>query len=164
MADKLLKTIRYALPHDAAHICTIYNHYIQTSIITFEEQPVSIDEMQTRMNAELPWLVAKDEGDIVGFAYASTWNSRCAYRFSVESTIYLDATSTGRGIGKILYSAQLEELRQLSLHSVIGGIALPNPASLALHEKLGFTKVAHFKEVGWKFDRWIDVGYWELIF
>jgi L-amino acid N-acyltransferase YncA len=158
--------IRSAAQNDIKSISTIYNHYIQTSIVTFEEEPVSIEEIKTRMNAEpeLPWLVAKNEGDIVGFAYASSWKSRCAYRYSVETTIYLSPEATGRGIGKELYVALLDELKEMSLHSIIGGIALPNPASVALHEKLGFEKVAHFKEVGRKFDRWIDVGYWELIF
>lgn len=77
--------------------------------------------------------------------------------------MYLSKESVGQGIGTRLYAALLDRLRSLSFHSVIGGIALPNPASVALHEKMGFAKVAHFKEVGWKMNRWIDVGYWELI-
>ncbi len=158
--------IRAATTNDAAAIAAIYNHYIANSIITFEETPVSADEMAARIaevTASLPWLVFESAGEVMGYAYASPWKSRCAYRFSVETTVYLAATATGRGIGTQLYTALLADLRGRSLHSVIGGVALPNAASVALHEKFGFEKVAHFKQVGWKFDRWIDVGYWELM-
>jgi phosphinothricin acetyltransferase len=115
------------------------------------------------LSANLPWLVAV-EGDVVaGYAYASKWKGRCAYRYAVESTVYLDAKHHGQGIGKTLYVALIDELRERSMHTVIGGIALPNPASIALHERLGFENVARFKQVGFKQDRWIDVGYWQLM-
>jgi L-amino acid N-acyltransferase YncA len=158
--------IRSATGQDAAAICAIYNHYIANSIITFEETPVSTDEMAGRIaevTATLPWLVFEAEAEVQGYAYASPWKSRCAYRFAVETTVYLAESATGRGVGSQLYQALLADLRGRSLHSIIGGVALPNPASVALHEKFGFEKVAHFKQVGWKFDRWIDVGYWELM-
>ena len=157
--------IRPATSHDAAAVAAIYNHYVVNSIITFEETPVPVDDMAARMNAvtaSLPWLAFESDGNLQGYAYASPWKSRCAYRFAVETTVYLAPKATGRGIGTRLYAALLDELRGCSLHSVIGGVALPNAASVALHEKLGFEKVAHFKQVGWKFDHWIDVGYWEL--
>jgi L-amino acid N-acyltransferase YncA len=158
--------IRSATTQDAAAICGIYNHYVANSIITFEENPVSVDEMTSRIaeiGAALPWLVFEAESQIMGYAYASPWKSRCAYRFAVESTVYLAESAMGRGIGSQLYEALIADLRGKSLHSVIGGVALPNVASEALHEKFGFEKVAHFKQVGWKFGRWIDVGYWELM-
>ena len=158
--------IRSATVNDAKAICDIYNPYVQNTIITFEENPISIKEMQNRIidkAKSLPWLVSEEHGNVIGFTYASKWKSRYAYRFSVESTIYLASHLIGRGIGSQLFGALISELRSRSLHSVIGGIALPNPASVALHEKMGFEKVAHFKEVGWKFNQWIDVGYWELI-
>ena len=135
-------------------------------MVTFEEEPVAASEMERRVlevSAEFPWLVAEEAGDVVGYAYAGRWQGRCAYRFTVESTVYLDHRAGGRGIGTGLYGALISELRGRSLHGVVGGISLPNPASIALHEKLGFEKVAHFKEVGWKFDKWIEVGYWELL-
>ena len=113
------------------------------------------------MSAPLPWLVAEQTDQVIGYAYASKWKERCAYRYSVESTVYLDPSFTGQGIGTKLYEALLAILQRNSIHIVIGGIALPNPASVALHERLGFNKVAHFKEVGYKFNRWVDVGYWE---
>ena len=158
--------IRDATVNDAKAICDIYNHYVQNTIITFEEHPVSMGEMQNRImdgKNSLPWMVSEEYGDIIGFANASKWKSRSAYRFSIESTIYIVSHLRGRGIGSQLYLALISELRSRSMHSVIGGIALPNPASVALHEKMGFKKVAHLKEVGWKFGRWIDVGYWEII-
>lgn len=158
--------IRHVQRKDAEAISSIYNHYIRNSVITFEEGPVSINEMQERIDLatdELPWLVFEEKGRIQGYAYASKWKGRCAYRFSVESTVYLSIESKGKGIGYQLYKALIDRLANLSYHSIIGGIALPNPASVALHEKLGFEKVAHFREVGWKMDRWVDVGYWELL-
>ena len=158
--------IRPATKADAQAICNIYNPYVSDTIITFEEEIVSVEEMTQRIHemiSSLPWLVIEDEGQVVGYAYASRWKSRCAYRFSVETTVYLSSAATGKGFGSLLYEHLIADLRQRSIHSLIGGIALPNPASVSLHEKFGFEKVAHFKEVGWKFNQWIDVGYWELI-
>jgi phosphinothricin acetyltransferase len=111
----------------------------------------------------LPWLVAEVSGQVAGFAYASPWKGRCAYRYSVESTIYLDPGQTQRGIGASLYTALIEAIRARSMQTVIGGIALPNDASIRLHEHLGFSKVGHFERVGYKHDQWIDVGYWQLL-
>jgi len=161
-----MATIRPVTTDDAAAIAAIYNHYVADTIVTFEEQGVTAADMAGRINAieseGLPWLVAVEDELVVGYAYASKWKGRCAYRFSVESTIYLDRSATGRGIGTALYQGLLAVLRKLDLHAVIGGVALPNAASVALHEKLGFRKVAQFHEVGFKFQRWIDVGYWQL--
>ncbi|MBN1515798.1 N-acetyltransferase [Candidatus Sumerlaeota bacterium] len=158
--------IRNANIDDAAAICGIYNHYVEKTIITFEEQPVSADEMQSRIKevtAVYPWLVWEDAGIIAGYAYAGQWKSRRSFRHTVESTVYLAPGATGRGMGRQLYAGLIDALRDRGIHSVIGGISLPNPASVALHEKMGFEKIGHFKEVGWKFNQWIDVGYWELI-
>src|ERR1700722_20697855 len=110
----------------------------------------------------LRWLVWEEGRVIQGYAHASKWKGRCAYRYSVESTAYLADGSTGRGIGTRLYEALFTALRQSKMHVVMGGIALPNDASIAMHEKLGFEKVAHFREVGCKFGKWIDVSYWQL--
>jgi phosphinothricin acetyltransferase len=158
--------IRPALPTDAPAIAAIYNHYVDRTPVTFEEAPVAAAEMANRMTevlAMLPWLVFERDGRVVGYAYASRWRTRSAYRFAVESTIYLEAASTGMGIGAQLYGRLLAELQERSIHTVIGGITLPNAASVALHESLGFKKVAHFEQVGWKFERWLDVGYWQRI-
>ena len=98
----------------------------------------------------------------MGYASATKWKGRSAYRFSVETTIYLAPHSVGKRIGTELYRHLLDQLRDLGLHTAIGGVALPNPASVALHEKCGFRKVAHFGEVGFKFGKWIDVAYWQV--
>jgi phosphinothricin acetyltransferase len=156
---------RNAAAHDSGALARIYNHYIRETVITFEEQEVIPAEMADRVakvvQLDLPWLVAEIEGAVVGYAYATRWRERSAYRFSVESTVYLDPTHTGRGIGTRLYQDLLTALSKTSVRAVIGGIALPNAASVALHENLGFTKVAQFKDVGFKFGRWIDVAYWQ---
>jgi phosphinothricin acetyltransferase len=158
--------IREARLEDAAAICAIYNRYVTDTIVTFEERPVDTPEMQSRMGAvlgKLPWLVLERGGEVAGYAYASPWKQRIGYRFAVESSIYLAPAHTGLGLGSALYRHLLDELRARNIHCVIGGAALPNPASVALHERLGFTKVAHFRENGFKFDRWIDVAYWQRL-
>lgn len=158
--------IRDATVADADAIASIYNHYVLTTSISFEEAAVSAIDMAGRIAdlqaAGLPWMVAEVDGAVAGYAYASKWRVRHAYRFSAESSVYLAPASAGRGIGTALYRVLLDRLREDGYHLAIGGIALPNDASIALHEKLGFEKVAHFKEVGFKFDRWTDVGYWQL--
>ena len=135
--------------------------------MTFETDPVDGRDMASRIGESvdngLPWLVAEIDGAVAGFACASKWKGRCAYRYSLESTVYLDPELTGRGLGTELYAALIDAIRALGMHAVIGGISLPNPASVALHEKLGFRKTGQFIEVGYKFDRWVDVGYWQLV-
>lgn len=159
--------IRPVTTADSEAITRIYNHYVLNTIITFEEQPIAATEMMGRIQeifgAGLPWLVLETAEGVTGYAYAGRWKTRSAYRLSVESTIYLDPVVTGSGHGLALYSKLISELRDIALHTVIGGIALPNLASVALHEKLGFRKVAHFEQTGWKFEKWIDVGYWQLL-
>ena len=158
--------IRLATTADAAAIAAIYNHYVSSSTITFEEQAVGIDEMAQRIASvgeQLPWYGFERDGEIRGYAYATPWRARSAYRFSVESTVYVAHQCVGQGIGRQLYSTLIDDLRHRQLQVVIGGIAQPNDGSVALHERLGFEKVAMFKRVGRKFDQWIDVGYWELL-
>jgi phosphinothricin acetyltransferase len=158
--------IRTAEARDAQAIADIYNPYVADSGITFEEIPVAADEMarriETTQSHSLPWLVAEDEGTVLGYAYANPWKARTAYRFAVEITVYVKQGCGKRGIGSALYTRLFELLRERGVHAIIGGIALPNDASVALHEKMGMTKVAHFRETGFKQGRWIDVGYWQL--
>lgn len=156
--------IRSATLDDAAGICAIYNPYVLGTTITFEEQPVAETEMRRRIGevtGALVWLVAEEAGEIAGYAYAAKWRARSAYRFSAESTVYVAPAAQRRGLGSRLYGELLVQLRARGVHVVMGGIALPNPASVALHEKMGFGKVAQFREVGRKFDQWLDVGYWQ---
>jgi phosphinothricin acetyltransferase len=158
--------IRAATSADAGQIAGIYSHYVLNTHITFEEAVVGADEMRQRMaevQHTLPWLVDETDGVIDGYCYATKWRVRHAYRFAAETTIYLRTNVVGRGLGTQLYARLLGELKSRGVHAAIGGIALPNDASIALHERMGFAKVAQFREVGWKFGRWIDVGYWEQL-
>lgn len=160
--------IRSAEPKDAIDIVDIYNHYILHSHATFELKPIEAKEMISRIhNVQeqfgLPWFVLEEGSKVVGYAYATQWKARPAYSKTTETSIYLHANSGGKGYGKKLYGQLINELKSLGYHAIIGGMSLPNESSRLLHEKLGFQKIAHFKEVGYKFDRWIDVGYWELI-
>lgn len=160
--------VRDAVRSDADSIARIYNHYVSDTIVTFEEDAVSATVIQERLAeahaASLPFLVAERGGQVCGYAYASKWKGRCAYRFSVEVTVYVDRAHGAQGIGSALYARLLPLLQQQGIHAAIGGIALPNEASVAFHEKFGFVQVARFREVGRKFDRWIDVGYWQRVF
>lgn len=150
---------------DARRIAAIYNHYVRETVITFEEVPVTDDEMASRiatvLGAGFPWLVATAGEQVVGYAYGGPWKPRSAYRFTTETTVYLAPDHVGQGLGAPLYGALIERLSLLGLHVAIGGIALPNAASVALHEKLGFRPAGRLPEVGFKFGRWIDVGYWQ---
>jgi phosphinothricin acetyltransferase len=123
--------------------------------------------MQVRIEActkLYPWLVALDgDGMVVGYSYAIKWKERVAYRHTAEATVYLRDGHVGRGHGRALYAALLQALDARGCHVVLGCIAIPNEASVALHERMGFRKVAHFNEVGFKHGRWLDVGYWQRL-
>jgi L-amino acid N-acyltransferase YncA len=158
--------IRLATEADAAACCAIYNEYVLNTRISFEEVPVSTADMAeriTNVTRQYPWLVSETDGTVEGYVYASRWKERAAYRHSVELGIYLAPECVGQGTGSRLMEALLDELTASAVHAVIAGVALPNPASVALCEKFGLTKVAQFKEVGFKHGAWVDVGYWELV-
>jgi L-amino acid N-acyltransferase YncA len=158
-------TVRDASESDHQSIAEIYNYYVLNTTITFEEEVVTISEMGRRVesvrSAGLPWIVLVLDQETVGYAYATLWKTRSAYRFSVETTVYVAVKHVGQGIGSVLYEHLLNDLRTRKIHSVIAGIALPSPHSIALHEKFGFRNVARFHEVGFKFSQWLDVGYWQ---
>lgn len=160
--------VRDARDSDLQALADIYNHYIVSTTATFEELELTASDFRSRVAAvksqDLPWLVADDGGRIVGYCYASRWRERSAYRYSVEVTVYLAHDCSGRGYGTRLYTKLFELLRGGSVHVAIGGITLPNNASVALHEKMGMVKVAEFPQVGYKQGQWLDVGYWQVIF
>lgn len=160
-------TIRSATIDDAADLAAIYNRYVANSHCTFETESVGVEKMAKRIGdtlaTPLPWLIAEASPMVLGYACAAPWKARQAYRFTVESSIYLAPSNTQKGIGKELYGALMTALRATSIHTVIGGIALPNENSIRLHERLGFEKVGQLNEVGYKNERWVDVGYWQLI-
>lgn len=158
--------IRSATIGDAASIAAIYNDYIRTTTITFEEEPVSHAEMAERIQtvgSKFGWLVYEADGEVAGYCYATPWRVRSAYRFSVETTVYVDPRYHPQGIARKLYTALIGALDPAGVRVLLAGIALPNEASVLLHEQLGFEKVAHLEQVGRKFERWVDVGYWERI-
>lgn len=158
--------IRAVKLEDSKEIAEIYNYYILNSCVTFEELAISTEEMRGRIEAahlKFPWLVFEKDQEILGYAFSSVWKPRLANKHTVESTVYLKKEATKMGIGSLLYAALINQLTDFGFHAVIGGISLPNEASVALHEKFGFEKIAQFKEVGYKFKKWIDVGYWELL-
>jgi L-amino acid N-acyltransferase YncA len=160
-----MTTIRPVTAGDAAAVCELYNYYVANTVITFETEAVAHAEMARRIDeitVSYPWLVAEDEHGVAGYAYATRWRARAAYDKTAESTIYLRNGAAGSGIAKPLYDALIDALRQRGFHAMVGCITVPNPPSIAFHEKCGFVKVAHFPEVGNKFGNWVDVGFWQL--
>ena len=161
------KMIRTVTQNDATTIAEIYNHYVLTTSISFELEPVSPADISGRISevlgASLPWLVIENEGQVRGYTYATKWRSRPAYRQTLETTVYVSKDQRGQGFGRAVYSRLLADLAVAGFHTAIGVIALPNEASVRLHESLGFKKAAHFLEVGYKFGKWIDSGFWQLL-
>jgi L-amino acid N-acyltransferase YncA len=156
---------------DAAACAAIYAPFVLGTAISFEEQPPDAAEMRRRMETVLsryPWLVAEDgpagpgaHGQVIGYAYASPHRERAAYRWAADVTIYIGAEHQRQGLGRALYEALFEILAAQGLRMVCAGIALPNEASVALHEKLGFQPVGVYRQIGWKFDRWHDVAWYQ---
>ena len=158
--------IRKATIADANQICEIYNYYVLNTTVSFEEIEVTPADMADRISAVIathPWIVYEENGIIIGYAYASKWRARSAYRFSVESSVYMRHDQKGKGIGTVLYRELIDQLKNLGVHTIIGGVAQSNPASTKLHEKFNFDKVATFREVGFKKEQWLETSYWQLI-
>ncbi|HEM2866013.1 GNAT family N-acetyltransferase [Streptococcus suis] len=152
--------IRSARTEDAADLVAIYAPYVEKTAITFETEVPTVEAFASRIEKTLekfPYLVAVEEGKVVGYAYASTYYARAAYDWTVELSVYVSREARGKGIGSLLYDALEEELTERGFKNFLACIALPNPASLALHEKRGYEQVAHFKKVGYKFGTWHDI-------
>lgn len=160
-----LMRLRFATPDDAETISAIYAPVVTGTAISFEVEPPAADEMRRRLIATLrrfPWLVSlDDEGLVNGYAYASAHRERPAYQWSVDTTVYVRAGSRGRGVGRGLYEALLAELTKLGYAQAFAGIALPNAASVALHEAVGFKHIGVYEKVGFKLGVWRDVGWWQ---
>jgi len=157
--------IRLADARDAAAVQAIYAPYVRETAISFETEPPSVEEIAARMRAVLayaPWLVCEREGRVVAYAYAGRFHARAAYQWSVEVTVYVDRDHRRRGVGLALYGALLAALRLQGFCTAVGIIALPNPASVGMHEALGFERVGVIPAVGFKHGRWHDVGWWRL--
>jgi phosphinothricin acetyltransferase len=157
--------IRPALESDAPAVLAIYAPIVRTSAITFEYEPPAVAEVAERIRtitARWPWLVYVGDDDVRGYAYASSWRARAAYQWAVETTVYVHADAQRRGIGRALYGSLIACLRLLGYRLAIGGITLPNPGSVGLHEALGFRPAGVHRGCGWKLGAWHDVGFWEL--
>lgn len=160
-----MTTIRLATPADAAPILAIYTPIVRETVISFELEPPTLAEMEQRISQTLlrwPWLVAEDESGVVGYAYASRHRTRAAYQWSVDVSAYVRPDQHRRGIGRFLYTVLLRLLPLQGYYNAYAGIALPNPASVGLHEAIGFRPVGVYHQVGYKLGAWHDVGWWQL--
>jgi L-amino acid N-acyltransferase YncA len=156
--------LRVAKPEDAGSIAAIYAPYVRDSVISFETEPPDEQEMGRRIRVTLethPWLVAALDGEVVGYAYASQHRARLAYRWGCDVAVYLTPGARGKGIGSALYTELLAILRRQGFRHAFGGIALPNAASIALHERHGFRHIGTYSHVGYKLGAWHDVGWWQ---
>lgn len=156
--------IRPVRPDDAAAIAEVYAPYVTGGAVSFEEHPPDAAEMARRMasGGDLhPWLAAELDGRVAGYAYAGPFRTRAAYLWAVETTVYVAGDAQGRGVGRALYAALLDGLTRQGFTEAVGIIALPNDASVRLHERYGFRFVGVNERVGWKRGRWIDVGVWQ---
>lgn len=155
--------LRPATTADAAQIAAIYEPWVRDTVISFELEPPTPDEMALRIEnvaTTHPWLVSEEEGVVVGYAYAKAFAERPAYRWSVETTVYLHPSHRGRGVGRDLYRALLDLAELWGFANAFAGIALPNPTSESLHEAVGFHRIGVFPRAGHKFGAWHDVGWW----
>lgn len=155
-------TVRAAMPSDADGIAAVYAPVVTDTWASFEEVPPAPAELRRRMRTapRLPWLVAADAGSVVGYAYASQHRARPAYRWSADCSVYICVDHRGRGLGRRLYEPLINALRDLGYVSAFAAIALPNQASVRLHEAMAFAQIGVFSEVGFKHGRWHDVGWW----
>lgn len=156
--------IRFATVEDASQIQSIYSPIVAETAVSFELEPPGVEEMRQRIETTLltlPWLVCEWDG-VIGYAYAGLFRSRPAYQWSVEVTVYIHPARRGQGVARTLYTSLFECLRLQGYRTALAVIALPNPASVALHERLGFRSIGVFHDVGYKLGRWHDVGWCEL--
>jgi phosphinothricin acetyltransferase len=155
--------IREADPSGDAEACAaIYGPYVTDSVISFEEQPPSAQEMGKRIGAAHVWLIAEVDGVAVGYAYGSRHQPRAAYRWAADVAVYIDAGHHRAGVGRALYTRLFQRLRELGMWTLCAGITQPNPASTGLHRSLGFQSVGTYRHIGWKAGAWHDVTWWQL--
>jgi len=157
--------IRVAETSDAERIAEIYGRYVKETAITFEEEMPTVEAMASKVEhtcATYPWIVIEEKGDILGYAYASKYRERAAYRWSVEDSVYFDTRATGRGLGTVLLSALISILRAQGFAKVYAVITPPNPASVELHRKLGFSPLCRFPDTAYKLGAWQSIDWMEL--
>lgn len=159
----MIGRIRPARPDDGEAVAAIYAPYVLATAISFEDTPPTPAEMSERITTTLrafPYLVFESDGCVVGYAYAGQHRARSAYRWSVDVTVYTASQAHRRGVGRAIYIELLDQLTRQGFHTAFAGIALPNEKSIGLHEALGFTHLGTYGEVGFKFGKWHDVGWW----
>ena len=157
--------IRLAEDRDAEAIAAIYAPHVTRGVASFEETAPDADEIRARMAkiaGQYPWLVAEEGEAVLGYAYACQFRERSAYRWAVETTVYVADGAQRRGVGQLLYRALIDALRAQGFTQAIAAISLPNDASVKLHELVGFKRAGVYREIGWKQSRWVDVGLWQL--
>ncbi len=157
--------LRLARADDFSAIAEITNHYIRTTAIHFAAHDIRADELaeQHRVGGDVhPWLVAEVDGTVRGYAKASRWRERDAYRFTCETGVYVEHRWLGRGLGRALMQRLIRLLGDQGYRSIVAGVALPNDPSVRLHEALGFRSVGVVRDAGFKFEKWHDVGFWQL--
>ena len=150
---------------DASALLDIYNYYVLNTTVNFDIDALSLETFTDKINhivSEYPYIVYEENNEILGFAYGSRFRPRPAYNYTAESTVYVKHTAHGKQIGSKLYAELIRLLKETDLHTVLGVLTVPNDASINLHEKFGFEKVAHLKEVGLKFGEWQNIGIWQL--
>jgi L-amino acid N-acyltransferase YncA len=165
LSPAMAARIRLASEQDAESIRSIYTPYVLETAISFETVPPTENEMRDRLAAgstAFPWLLCENEGEVLGYAYASRHRERHAYRWAVDVAVYVDSRCHRRGVGRCLYSSLLPMLQALGYYQAYAGIALPNQSSVGLHEAMGFKRLAVYPDVGFKLGRWHDVGWWLL--
>lgn len=158
-------TIRLATENDAEQIAAIYAPIVRDTWISFETSVPTADQFRQRIQhvgARYPWLVCANGDDIMGYVYGSLHSERAAYMWSVNITVYIKDTYRRLGVGQTLYTTLFELLKLLGYYNAFAGVTLPNDGSVGLHESLGFQKVSHYKNTGYKFGKWLDVGWWQL--
>jgi L-amino acid N-acyltransferase YncA len=159
-------SVRVATELDLAAVAAIYGREVREGVATFDEAPPTPDTWLAKLRSIDPgdhFLVAEAEGSVVGYAYSTAYRTRTAYRHTRETTVYVSPDAVGQGVGRALYDDLLARLRADGMRTALAAIALPNPASQALHEQAGFEHLGTMREVGFKFGRWIDVGWWQLL-
>jgi phosphinothricin acetyltransferase len=160
-------TIRAAVEHDFDAIAAITNHYIEATAVHFAYEAVAPNTLRTTWQASrdrYPWFVAEADGRVIGYAKAGMWRERDAYRWTCELGIYLAPEQRGRRLGSELYSALLDECQRCGFRTLIAGITLPNPTSLALHQRLGFETAGVIRDAGYKLGKWHDVAFFQKRF
>jgi phosphinothricin acetyltransferase len=164
MSERARPRVRLATEDDLVRVCQIVNHFIEKTVFNFRTEPQTVDEWRydwRRLHSRFPWLVANTDDRLVGVAYAAPWNTRTAYQWTVETTVYGDTAEHRRGVGNALYTELLGRLRRQGFRSAVAVIALPNAPSVRLHERHGFIQVGQLVDAGFKRSGWHDVGFWQ---